>query len=143
MKSAFRLALLAILFLALGLGSAWVMQDYFVTKRSGNFHHRMHHELGLSPTQDAAINEMETRFAAEKREIEERLHQANARLGSLIKEDKRMSPRVQRAVAEIHTAMGDMQRLTLQHIFEMTEVLTPRQADKFYGFVADAFAQSH
>ena len=142
MRGVVSLSLFIALLLALGLGGFWVKQNYLSEMHSDNFHYRIHHELKLDAKQDAAIEELEQRFATEKATIEARLREANTRLGVFIKEDKSMSPRVRRTVAEINDAMGEMQKLTLQHIFDMTGALKPEQKDKFYGLVADAFARS-
>ena len=48
------------------------------------------------------------------------------------------TPQVQAAVDHFHVAMGDLQKATIAHVFEMRSVLTPAQAEVFDAAVVDA-----
>ena len=46
--------------------------------------------------------------------------------------------RVQAAVDHFHAAMGDLQKATITHVFEMRSVLSPAQAEVFDAAVVEA-----
>ena len=45
--------------------------------------------------------------------------------------DGSYTPRVNSAVDHFHTTMGELQRATIEHVFEMRAVLSPQQRRKF------------
>ena len=70
--------------------------------------------------------------------LEAEVRAANRELAAAIAVNRGDTPEVQAAVDHFHTAMGDLQKATLAHIFEMRSVLTPAQAEVFDAAVADA-----
>jgi Spy/CpxP family protein refolding chaperone len=91
----------------------------------------MHRELDLSTTQDAAIEEIEARYAARKSALEGEMRRATRDIAAAVSEDASYSPRVRSAVDRFHTTMGELQHATIEHVFEMRAVLTPDQQRKF------------
>ena len=63
-------------------------------------------------------------------------------LAAAMLEDKAFSERVAAAVERIHHAQGELQKLTIEHIFDMQTVLTPQQAEKLNKLAADALIQN-
>mgnify|MGYP003677692789 CR=1 FL=1 len=51
------------------------------------------------------------------------------------------SPAVRAAVDHFHTAMGELQKATIAHVFEMRSTLTPAQARIFDSRIVDALRQ--
>jgi hypothetical protein len=91
----------------------------------------MHRELGLSAEQDAAIEKIEARYARRKSALEAEMRAATRDIAAAVSEDASYTPRVQSAVDHFHTTMGELQRATIQHVFEMRAVLSPQQQRKF------------
>ena len=56
---------------------------------------------------------------------------ANLALADAIETDKANSPAVQAAIDDFHEAMGELQKLTIEHVFEMREILDEEQAKAF------------
>ena len=101
-------------------------------------HALLHNELNLDAAQMARIEAIEQNFAARKAELEAELREDNVRLAAAIKAEHGYGPKVAAAVDLSHHAMGELQKETLQHIFEMRGVLRPDQAERFDDAVVEA-----
>ena len=91
----------------------------------------VHRELNLSAEQQRALEVIETRYAAQKRGLEEEMRSATRDIAAAVSEDKANTPRVQAAVDHFHMAMGRLQHATIAHVFEMRAVLSPEQQRRF------------
>ncbi|MEO6359069.1 MAG: periplasmic heavy metal sensor, partial [Sphingomicrobium sp.] len=101
-------------------------------------HGLLHNQLDLTPAQKARIEQMERRYAIRRKAIELELRTDNARLAAAIDAEHGYGPRVAQAVDQSHHAMGELQKVTLQHTFDMRSVLRPDQAAKFDAAVTKA-----
>lgn len=101
-------------------------------------HELLHEELDLTPEQLARIEAIESRFAARRQELELELRTDNARLASAIEAERGYGARVTAEIERSHRVMGELQKETLAHIFEMRGVLTPGQAERFDRAVVKA-----
>ena len=136
------LALTALLAaMASGVGTwastAWVMKQ----RETPSLHHIVHEELNLSAAQEARLESIETRFATRRTSLEAEVRTANRELADAIAASEGDSPQVQAAVDHFHVAMGDLQKATIAHVFEMRAVLTPAQARTFDSQVVGALLQ--
>lgn len=102
----------------------------------------VHRELGLSADQKRQIEEVEARFHARERSLEGEMRAATREIAAAVSEDKAQSPRVDRAVAHFHNAMGELQHETIVHIFEMRAVLTAHQQSRFDEIVRTELLRS-
>ena len=102
-----------------------------------SLHEVVHDELDLTPAQDHRLDEIETRFAAERTRLEVEILTANRELSDAIAQSRGDTPQVQAAVDHFHSAMGELQKATIAHVFEMRAVLTPEQAEVFDRAVVD------
>ncbi len=105
---------------------------------SFELHEALHQQLKLETDQEARLEPIEQQFAVRRRALELDLRAANARLADAIQDEHGNGPRVAAAVDESHAAMGDLQKMTLTHIFAMRAILRPDQADKFDRAVVKA-----
>jgi len=122
--------LVAVVLLA---GMSHLLMGHFWGSHShgeGRMHDAIHHHLGLTTEQEALLVPMEVRHAEAVRLGKEAMRRASDELAKAILADREDSPRVRAAVEKIHLAMGDLQKATLGHIFEMKTVLTPEQYQK-------------
>lgn len=122
----------AILAAAVGAAATWGgMQWSARGGPSGDLHTVIHQRLDLTPDQDRRLDEIEARFARERGRLEAELREANRELSVAIGESRGNTPEVQAAVDHFHGAMGELQKATIAHIFEMRAVLSPDQAAVF------------
>lgn len=103
-------------------------------------HRWLHDRLDMTVEQDRALAALETRFVGQKRGPEVEITAANRELAEAMLQDQRYSERVAAAVERIHRAQGELQRLSVEHIFEMQNALAPSQIKKLHQLVADALA---
>jgi len=104
-------------------------------------HEWIHKQLDLTQGELKALEPIETKFAARRRNLMGEIRSANKELAEAIKQDQADSPRVSAAVEKIHHAQGKLQGATLEHVFEMKGVLTPEQYQKLLNLTADELNQ--
>ena len=114
--------------------AAWIMRD----RQPPTLHSVVHEKLDLSADQNRRLDVIEARFVPQRTALEGEVRAANRELAAAIAASQGDTPEVQAAVDHFHAAMGDLQKATLAHIFEMRSVLTPAQAEVFDAAVADA-----
>lgn len=133
---------LVVVLLILVAGVSSAITAWILTARSesvpADYHAWIHKELGLTAGQEQRLAPSERRYEEAKRHLTEVIRIANQELAVAISEDRTNSPRVQEAVETIHGAMGELQEATLQHIFEMKEVLEPAQYEHLIQLTEEA-----
>ncbi len=133
------IALTAVLAAMASAGATWASASWVLRDQNPpNLHNVVHEELDLSPEQDQELDIIETRFAAQRQILETEVRAANHELAEAISASNGNTPEVRAAVDHFHAAMGDLQKATITHIFEMRSVLTPAQAQVFDDAVVEA-----
>jgi len=103
-----------------------------------NSHPHFHEMLNLTPEQLNKLIPIEKKFAKQRAFYENEIRRANMELGDIMTKEKAYTPEVQAALAKVHAAMGQLQKVTIIHLFEMRELLDAGQVQKFDNYVADA-----
>jgi Spy/CpxP family protein refolding chaperone len=101
-------------------------------------HALLHRQLDLTAEQHAQLEKIESDFAARRNAIETGMRSDNSRLAEAIAAEQGYGPRVSAAIDHSHMLMGDLQKVTLEHIFAMRAVLRPDQKAKFDRAVVKA-----
>lgn len=140
MKTSWKSVVLTAVLAALVSGAAtWISATWIMRERQPpSLHSVVHDKLDLSAEQDRRLDVIETRFAARRTTLEAEVRAANRELAAAIAASAGDTPQVQAAVDHFHIAMGDLQKATIAHVFEMRSVLTPAQAEVFDAAVVDA-----
>lgn len=105
-------------------------------------HQWLHEKLHITPNQHTALAPIETRFADQQRRYTAALHAANQHLADVISEDKAYTLRVAAAAEQVHNCMGDLQKASIQHVFEMRTVLSPEQGKELLNLARQSLEQS-
>lgn len=105
-------------------------------------HQWLHEQLNITDEQDENLVPIEEKFSLKKRELGNKILIANKELANAINRDRKYSDRVQTAVDKIHLAQGELQKATLEHLFEMHSVLTPEQSKKLNALTTDALTHN-
>lgn len=105
-------------------------------------HEWLHRELQLTEAQHQALEPIEQSFGEKQRKLAEALRDANRQLAQAMAEDKAYTPRVAAAVEHVHHRMGELQKVSIEHVFAMRTVLTPEQGDKLLKLAQQALEQS-
>ncbi len=101
-------------------------------------HEWVHTQLALTVEQKEALVPIESRYQDQRKRLEDKMQAANVALADAILADGRETERVHDAIEEIHVQMGDLQKVTIGHVFEMRDVLSPEQYDTLTRMTADA-----
>jgi nickel and cobalt resistance protein CnrR len=117
------------------IGRAWIAPPPPV---ESELHQLLHDDLKLDADQTRKIEAIERQYALRRQALELELRSDNTRLASAIEVEHGYGPQVAVAVDASHKAMGEMQKVTLEHIFAMRSVLRPDQAARFDASVVKA-----
>ena len=137
-RNRFALTILLAFAAAIGgvvIGRAWIAPPLPV---ESELHQLLHDDLKLDADQTRKIEAIERQYALRRQALELELRSDNARLASAIEAEHGYGPQVAAAVDASHKAMGEMQKVTLEHIFAMRSVLRPDQAARFDASVVEA-----
>ncbi len=133
MRSWWRMALFALVAFVAAVAGVYVAKTLNERPRrsESELHTFLHTELKLNALQETKVEAIEARFAARKKVLELDMRAANARLAEAIEAEHGYGPKVTAAVDHVHHVMGEMQKETLEHLFEMRAVMNPDQAQRF------------
>lgn len=115
----------------------WLNQEH-----SGSLHQFVHDELVLTDEQNMSLETLEARYAVKRSALEASLRASNARLAQAMEEEHAYGPEVSAAIDEVHTRMGELQKATVQHVFDMREILEPEQQRLFDRQVSEALTST-
>lgn len=124
---------------ASGVGGAWLgakLIDNTGTTHQ-DFHDRLFSELRLAPAQRTRMDALEVRHALEDDALHESLANANRALAHRLSEESQYTDKVEAAVEDVHTAMLELQKASVRHLYEMREILDDRQQKTFDRHVAE------
>lgn len=140
MRSTWRIALVALIAFAAAVAGVYAARTFGDPARQSEseLHAFLHNELKLDAVQESKIHSIEARFAMRKKARELEMRAANARLAEAIEAEHGYGPKVTAAVDHVHHVMGEMQKETLEHLFEMRALMNPEQAKRFDQTVAKA-----
>ena len=124
--------------------SCWVSAHYLSPQPEshGHSHSWIHKQLGITGEQDKLLEPIERRYHEERRHYIELIRNANKELAVDIQQDKGKSARIDKIVEQIHEAMGGLQKITLNHVFDMKEILNREQYEKLLSLTADGLHEA-
>ncbi len=135
--------MLAVLRAGLAGGLGAIAADRWLSHEdNGSLHQFVHEELVLTEDQNARLETLEARFAVERAELESSLRAANARLARAMADEHEYGPEVSAAIDDVHGRMGELQKATVQHVFDMRETLEPEQQRLFDRKVSEALTSN-
>ena len=125
-------------------GAFYACGNFFKTPHHNQIdaHAWLHEQIGITAEQDDKLASIEKSFAEKQSALKKEIHIGNLELAAAMLEDKAFSERVAAAVERIHHAQGELQKVTIEHIFDMQTILTPQQAEKLNKLAADALVQN-
>jgi hypothetical protein len=146
MRSRFITLALAIATIAFISGASSFLTLWIVNRdedyRAKDYHEWIHKKLNISAEQERRSLSSERRYEETKRHLEEVIRLANIELADSILKDKSYSSSVEKSVAEIHSAMGQLQKATLEHIFELKDVLDTEQYERLMELTVQGLSEN-
>lgn len=135
------------LLLLTALGSLYIGKHFLQQQaplsnsESPNWHYILHDRLHITQEQDEKLKSLEIHYMERRQALEKQMQQANRDLAEAIKSEKTYTARIQDITENIHHIMGELQKATLEHIFEMRPILTDEQNEKLEQMVTDALTR--
>lgn len=114
----------------------WVNHD-----EDRTLHEFVHEELSLTAEQERRLDALEARFAVEQARLEASARASNAQLAQAMEAEHAYGPAVNVAIDEVHARMGDLQKATVRHVFDMREILDPGQQLQFDRKVSESLTR--
>jgi nickel and cobalt resistance protein CnrR len=138
-----RFAITLLLVVAAAIGGAWIGGRIFTPKPPAHMelHEQLYSALNLSEEQRKKFEVLDQNNSKEEAYQRERLRIANRNLANLLEHEDTYNENVDAAIVEIHTAMNNLQVLTIKHLYAMRELLTPEQRTEFDRLVADTLRE--
>jgi 2C-methyl-D-erythritol 2,4-cyclodiphosphate synthase len=110
-------------------------------EEANSLHLFVHEELSLTAEQEQRLDALEARFAVEQARLEASLRAANARLAQAMEAEHEYGPEVAAAIDDVHAQMGELQKATVRHVFNMRELLDAEQQIQFDRKVSEALTR--
>lgn len=130
-----------VLALAAGCIGSYAANQWRERHAQQSLHDFVHQELDLKPSQTMQLDQLESRFILERKELDLSLRAANARLAAAIQEEHAYGPKVALAIDDVHASMGDLQKATVSHVFAMRALLDAKQQTRFDRQVASSLTR--
>ena len=137
----FHLVLAVLLAALAGCLGALAADRWSNNDAEGSLHQFVHDELSLAADQEQRLDALEARFAVEQARLEASARAANAQLAQAMETEHEYGPEVSAAIDEVHARMGDLQKATVRHVFDMREILDPDQQLQFDRKVSAALTR--
>lgn len=129
---------LLVAFAAMFFSQHYMNMPHSFTGHSGDTHSYLHKQLNITKEQDEKLETIESDYQKRKLRLEETIRLANMELADAISKNPSFSSEVQQAVDKIHTAMGELQKASLEHLFQMQPILTSEQNEKLTELITEA-----
>ncbi len=135
--------MLVVVFLVAAAASVISLSLCAHRKESGqkDAHAWIQSRLGMTEEQGKSLEPIEANYRAERLRLENEMHSENVELARVILQDRKDSERIRACIEKIHGSMGELQNITIGHVFAMRTVLTPAQYDRLLNLTADALSR--
>ncbi len=112
--------------------------DHGTGHERGTFHDWLHSQLEITPEQEARLAPIEEAYAGQRDEILNRIQLAGQDLSAALNQTPVGSPAITDALAAIHEAQGELQRVTIEHFLKMKEHLSPEQSQRLLQWTRES-----
>lgn len=121
------------------VGGSWLFRQ--AAPRQANLHDIVHERFDLSAAEHLRLDAAEARYAQRRAAIENQIRVANAELAAVITANPELSQEVLQASNSVEAAAAELQRTTLQHIFEMRAALEPDHRAEYDAVLVNALTR--
>lgn len=135
------IAILTIAFSSLYIGQK-ISKKHDSHHQHFNAHQFLHQKLNITDKQEDSLTQLEAKYQKQKEYFEEVMRLANIELSNHIGQDKSYSVNVEKSVDKIHKAMGEIQKITLGHLFEMQNILDDKQNEELIELITNSLYEN-
>ena len=142
MKNIPQIAVFLLIIACAGFAGVWLGQNTLMLRRhehenAHDMHTMLHDQLSITAQQEKQLAETEKKYKRLKSLYQAQMKTANLELAQAIKDGGYQSPEIELIVDKIHSAMGSLQALSLEHLADMRKVLNKEQNKKLQEMVVE------
>ena len=100
----------------------------------------LHERLNLSAEQHRQLEAIEQRFTTASKQIRKELQSLNTQLGQALLEENHYSERIDLIIERIHRQQSALQKLVINHLYEMQASLSAEQCAQLKKMAADVLS---
>lgn len=126
-----------------GFTGAWIGAKVWqpAVESHAGFHESLFQELELSKSQEELLEALEILHADENKDLQKSLSEANNALANILEIEGEYGAEIEQAIDNVHTAMFELQKTTIKHLYEMRDILEPHQKVVFDRHVSKTFRE--
>jgi Spy/CpxP family protein refolding chaperone len=104
-------------------------------------HDWLHDELSLTKEESLKIEELEGPYQEKRSTLLVVFDERIRELSEILRTNDRATPEVDHAIHRIHEVHGNLQQLSIDHYFQMLEVLPPEKQAKLRSLAVEALSE--
>lgn len=104
-------------------------------------HQWLKQELSLNEEETVGINAFEAKYHKERAQLQKEFQEKIDVLAQLIRQGDAYSDEVNHAIHQLHDVHGRLQKLSIEHYYEMLSVLPPDKQEKLRNLAVEALSQ--
>lgn len=104
----------------------------------GTFHDWLHSQLKITAEQESLLAPIEADYGSKRIALLQRIQTGGQNLAAALGGNPEEIGGVEVALTEIHSAQGELQRLTIEHFLKMKEHLSPDQSDRLLQWTRES-----
>lgn len=112
-------------------------------RESKDFHQWLHHQLELTPEQQAELAPAEERFETERALLQKTLAEVSGELAHALGESSKGPTDLQPLITERHRLLGELQNLIMDHLLEKRALLTLEQQEQYRQWIHESIDHDH
>lgn len=146
-KGVLALAVIVIAMIAICVGVSMVTTKWFAQSKSGwehdmtHGHTWLHEALDLTEKEKASINAFEADYRSQREDLSKEFNSRIGELREILVSNDQYVPEVDVAIHRIHEIHGKLQELSIQHYYDMLNVLPPEKQTKLRDLAVKALSQ--
>jgi Spy/CpxP family protein refolding chaperone len=119
----------------------WAQKGVHVQDPTSEPHNWLHKELSLTKEQSLALANLEQPYQEQRALLLVEFRSRINALNELLRTSKEFTPEVGHAIHRLHEVHGDLQQLSIDHYFQMLDVLPPEKQAKLRSLAVEALSE--
>lgn len=146
-KQILTLIAIALVMITICIGVSFVTTQWFSKSQNDwnhdmtHGHHWLHEALQLTEKEKAAIDAFEGDYRSDRERLIKEFDSRVGDLRQILVSTDQYVPEVDGAIHRLHEVHGDLQELSIQHYYDMLNVLPPEKQDKLRQLAVKALSQ--
>jgi Spy/CpxP family protein refolding chaperone len=146
-KGILALIAIALAMIAICVGASFVTAKWFAQSKSAwehdmtHGHQWLHESLGLTEAEAAAIDAFEAEYRSQRDLLTKEFDARIGELREILVDADQYAPEVDVGIHRIHEIHGKLQELSIQHYYNMFNVLPPEKQEKLRQLAVKALSQ--